>query len=618
MILQALIRYYEILLNDDDSDVAPEGYTKMGVSFVLDISRTGKVLGVVPLYTTKQAKNESIQIAKPMIVPRYVEPTSNVKASFLCGKSAYVLGISDRDEKQTAFSDKRFKEFCCFNLKLLSKANCEAAKAMMAFLENHDPAMARTHPDIKRYLEDILKEGRFVFQFEGQLVHDIPAIKEIWDEYYAGKEVKKGQCLVTGDIEPLTHLHSKIKGVKGTTAGSLVSFNKDAFRSYGKRTDDDKGLNAPISRKAEFAYTTALNHLLSLETNRFYLDDTTVVFWAESDEPVYPEIFGAALINPEYLLKDTPLPKDKSAQRKLESLSGKVKRLEKLDWDHLLDDVAGNPQFYVLGLSPNQGRISVRFFVNEPFVQIMKRITQHHKDLEMIITPGGHFTQPKAISLRNNILLETVSPKSKVKKVAPLLEGTVTRAILTGSRYPDELYYSIINRIRADVDDKKKHFDKINLIRAAIIKAYLIRKYSHNQHPIKEVLVMSLNMESTYPPYVLGRLFAVLERTQKDANPNLNTTIKDRYFTSACTSPRSTFPTLLKLAQHHISKDDKYGFFNDKRIEELENLLDIEKNPLPARLTLDEQGAFILGFYHQRAAFYIKTNMKEIKNESEN
>jgi len=512
------------------------------------------------------------------------------------------LGISERDEKNAKYSAKRFKEFCSFNKELLHQVNCEAAEAVIAFLDNHDPSTARAQPDISRYLEEILKGDRFVFRFENQLVHEIPEIKDVWEKYYAGKDASMGQCLVTGEMAPLARLHSKIKGVKGTTAGSLVSFNKDAFLSYGHRTKETKELNAPVSRKAEAAYTAALNHLLASETNKFFLDDTTVVFWAESDETIYPELFGAVLINPEYLIEDAEPPKDKSAQKKIEALASKVKRLQQPDWDRLLDEVTGNPRFYILGLSPNQGRISVRFFVSEPFRQILTRITRHHKDLEITTTLGGRFKQPKAINLRD-LLFETVPPKAKVKKIAPLLEGVVTRAILTGSRYPDELYYSIITRIRADTDDKDRRIEKINFIRAAIAKAYLLRKYAQIQHPIKEVLVMSLNDQSTYVPYVLGRLFAVLEKTQRDANPNLNTTIKDRYFTSACASPRSVFPTLLRLAQHHISKDDKRGRFNDKNIEELEDRLEIDKNPLPARLTLDEQGAFILGYYHQRAAF---------------
>jgi CRISPR-associated protein Csd1 len=607
MILQALYNYYQVL--KEDSDVAPDGYTKIGIGFALEISKQGEVIGVIPLYTTKQGRKKSVQEQQPMIVPRYVEPTSNVEASFLCGQSAYVLGISEKDEKKPKYSADRFKEFCRFNKELLLQANCEAAKAVIAFLDNHNPATARKHSEISRYLEEILKRARFVFRFENQYVHEIPEIKQVWETYYAGKDARTGQCLVTGEVAPLAHLHSKIKGVKGTTAGSLVSFNAAAFRSYGRRTDDDKGLNAPVSQKAEFAYTTALNHLLASENNKFYLDDTTVVYWAENDEPVYAEIFGLALFNPEYITDEDYRKRDKSAEKKLGELADKVKQMKNADLEHLLDDVKGNPRFYVLGLSPNQGRVAVRFFLSEPFRNMLTRINKHYQDMKITKTPGGRFKQPNDIGLLA-LLFETVSPKASVKKIVPLLEGTVTRAILTGSRYPDELYYAIINRIRADADDEKKRIEKISYVRVAIVKSYLLRKYAQIQNPIKEALTMSLNEQSTYPPYVLGRLFAVLEKTQKDANPSLNTTIKDRYFTSACATPASVFPTLLRLAQHHISKDDKYGRSNDSRIEKLENLLELDKNPLPARLTLDEQGAFILGYYHQRAAFYIKNSEK--------
>ncbi len=608
MILQSLCNYYDVLVQEDK--VPSYGYTRIGISFALNISTQGEIRGLIPLSIPQQRGKKTFYYPLTMVVPRYAEPTVNVEASFLCGKSEYVLGISAKDETKPEHSAKRFKEFCRFNIELLLQVNHPAAKAVIAFLQNHNPANARSHPDINRHLEDILKGGRFVFQYENEYVHTIPEILKVWEVYLAGKGAYIGQCLVTGEFAPLTRLHSKIKGVKGTTAGSLVSFNKDAFCSFGRRSKEDKGLNAPVSQKAEFAYTTALNYLLDSDKNNFFLNDTTVVYWVENDESVYTETFAAAFINPEFLLEETQRQPDKSAEQKIEELADKVKHLRQPDWEHILDSVKGNPRFYVLGLSPNQGRISVRFFVSEPFLRILSRITQHHKDLEIIATPGFRFRQPKAISLKA-LLSETIPKKAKERKVAPLLEGTVIRTILAGAPYPDELYYSILNRIRADADDEKDHFDKINLVRAAIVKAYLIRKYSKTQHSIKEVLAMSLNEQSTYTPYVLGRLFAVLEKTQRDAIPNLNATIKDHYFTSACASPRSVFPTLLRLAQHHIAKDDKNGFFNDKRIEALEDRLEVDKNPLPARLTLDEQGAFILGYYHQRAAFYVKKGNNE-------
>jgi CRISPR-associated protein Csd1 len=191
----------------------------------------------------------------------------------------------------------------------------------------------------------------------------------------------------------------------------------------------------------------------------------------------------------------------------------------------------------------------------------------------------------------------------------------VLRAIFNQAPYPAALYYAIINRIRADMDDSSKRIKKINYVRAAIIKACLKRKYrNQSQDPIQEVLIMSLNEQSTIPAYVLGRLFAVLEKLQQEAIGDVNASIKDRYFTSACASPASVFPVLLRLSQHHISKAE-YGRSSDRRIQDILDLLDVEKNPVPARLTLDEQGIFVLGYYHQRTAFYIPKN-KGGENES--
>ena len=158
----------------------------------------------------------------------------------------------------------------------------------------------------------------------------------------------------------------------------------------------------------------------------------------------------------------------------------------------------------------------------------------------------------------------------------------------------------MITRIRADMDDTAKRISKINYVRAAVIKAYLLRKYRHQpEHPFKEVLTVALNEQSTQPAYVLGRLFAVLEKVQQEAIGNVNASIKDRYFTSACAAPASVFPILLRLSQHHIAKAE-YGYASDRRIQEILGLLDVENNPIPARLTLDEQGVFVLGYYHQR------------------
>ncbi|HGJ64134.1 TPA: type I-C CRISPR-associated protein Cas8c/Csd1, partial [bacterium] len=260
-----------------------------------------------------------------------------------------------------------------------------------------------------------------------------------------------------------------------------------------------------------------------------------------------------------------------------------------------------------LGLASNAARLAVRFYLTEPFGVFAERIMQHYEDLKI---EKEFANQPDYLS-PYRILAECVSPKVKqrddeVKQSWSLLGGALMRAILTGAPYPEGLYTAMINRIRHDTDDDNRNI-KINYVRVAYIKAHLLRKYRFiNENQYKEALLMSLNESFSHPAYVLGRLFAVLEKAQKDAlGQNINATIKDRYFTSACATPASVFPILLRLSHHHVAKSE-YGSVIDKRIQELLNML--EAKPLPSRLTLDEQGVFVLGYYHQRASLYKKNS----------
>jgi CRISPR-associated protein Csd1 len=609
MILQALNRYYDILADDVESGIARPGYSAVSVSFALNLSARGELLDVFPQFVQVQRGKKMADVPRPMRVPEYTEPTSNIEASFLCGKSEYVLGISAKDSTKPTHSLKRFGEFRRFNIELLKQANSVAARAVSEFLNNHNPSTARTHPALAPNLDEILKGRRMVFMFQGAFVHDDPDIRHVWETYKASKDAVWGQCLVTGQSAPIAIKHRKVQGRIGTKsiAAPLVSFNRRAFESYNR--DEQQGLNAPVSEAAAFAYTTALNYLLSDENpnKKLFLGDTTIVYWAESEKRAYEAAF-ANIFEPEYIEEETNIEGigRKRAEVALKAVADKVKRAQMLDLDALLEDLKDeNPRFNILGMSPvGDGRISVRFFITDLFEKVVKNIMMHYRDLEMV---KQFDSQPAYITIRH-ILEETVSKKARDGEASPLMAGAVFRTILMNTPYPAALYYAIINRIRADMDDSSKRIEKVNYARAAVIKAFLLRKYrQYSQNPFQEVLVMSLNEKATTPAYVLGRLFAVLEKAQKDANPTLNTTIKDRYFTSACASPGSVFPILMRLSQHHISKAE-YGYVSDRRIQDILNLLDVEKNPIPTRLSLDEQGIFVLGYYHQRVAFFAKAD----------
>ncbi len=610
MPLQSLYRYYEILRKDTKIGIAEAGYSVENVSFALNISADGDLLDVFPLFEQVQRGNKSVEVPRRMIVPMQVKRAVNVSANFLCDNAVYVLGLSDADKKDAAYSRKRFEAFRAHNIALLEQANSDAARAVLAFLTKYDQDALEQHPAIAARRADLLKGGNLIFQFEGEFVHCDPVIRQVWEKHAQEQGAEQMQCLVTGEIAPIERLHARLKGIRGgqPIGTTLVGFNASAYESYNRT----QGQNSPISQKAAFAYTTVLNYLLSdANPNRkLFLGDATVVYWAESENRAFESAF-ISFFDPTYEEDEDAAQQEsrEKAEAALGKVADRVRRVQPVDLDALLADLGDeNPRFYILGLAPNVSRVSVRFFISDPFEKIAQNIMAHYQDLAIV---KEWENQPTYITVRH-ILYETISRKSRDKEASPLLAGAVFRAILTNTPYPAALFYALLNRVRADMDDPEKRISKINYVRAAAIKAYLLRKYRYQSHnPFEEILTMALNEQSTIPAYLLGRLFAVLEQAQKEAIPEAKATIKDRYFTSACASPASVFPILLRLSQHHISKAE-YGYAREHQIQNILNRLDVEQNPIPARLTLDEQGVFILGYYHQRAARFAKwTEEKE-------
>jgi len=598
MILQSLARYYDILVDDPDTDIAPRNFSLANVSFAVVLSREGDLISLLSLFEEVPQGKKMVERPKRMFVPQQVKRSSGVKSNFLCDNSAYVLGISEKDETKPGYSRKRSEAFQTLNLPLLTRAGSVPARAVCAFFENYDPAHAREHPEIQRHIDILLQGGNLVFMVDGAFVHNDHDVRAVWETHKEVEEAEHAQCLVTGEMAPVERLHASLKGVRGanSTGATLVGFNARAYESYGR----EQGMNSPVSKRATFAYITALNHLLSREneTPSITLGDTTVVYWAESDDKTYRDVF-MGLFDPTFIEVEE---QQASAERRLRVVARKIKRGQPLDVDSLMEGLEPTTRFYVLGLAPNAARVSVRFFHADLFVNFVERIMRHYDDLSMI----KEFDNQRTYLTVRDVVDETVSRKASNPTASPLLAGAIFRAILTGAPYPAGLYNAILTRVRADQDDKDKRVWKINYERAAIIKACLLRKYRNQpEHPLQEVLQMPLNEQSTHPAYLLGRLFAVLEKVQQEAIPGLNATIKDRYFTTACASPATVFPVLLRLSQHHIAKAE-YGYASDRRIEAILDLLDIETNPIPTRLNLDEQGVFILGYYHQRAAFYQK------------
>ncbi len=579
MILQALVDYYEALAKR--GDISPLGWCVERVSFSLNLSSDGRLLGVIPQMHNRQMGKKEVSVPDTMQVPERVIRSSGIKANFLCDNTSYILGFDQKGKPQR--SRDCFRAAKQLHLKVLADCHGQAAAAVKGFFTHWQPETATAHPTLQPYLE-AMATANLVFRVEGGgCAQEDDEIRRAWQSHYRqSSEGPHLRCLATGKTEPVAPLHGKIKGVPGaqSAGANLVSFNAPAYESYGQ--GEASSPNAPVSEYAAFAYVTALNQLLANRERRYQIGDATVVFWAENADPRPPQIFADLL---------TPEPDTESRVAGI---------LHNLSRGLPVDEVDLTKRFFVLGLAPNAARISVRFFLQNSFGDMLEKLKLHYEQLD-IERPS--FDQRQYLS-PSALLAETVNPNSQDKAASPLLSGAVMRSILTGARYPEALLSSVMGRIRAE--------QNISRGKAAIIKACLLRNYND----MKEVVTVPLNKGCNDRAYVLGRLFAVLEDIQRGANPNLNRTIKDKYLTSACTTPGSVFPLLLKLSSYHITKSRHYHKEREKA--ELLNRLEVTQNPLPAHHTPKEQGLFMLGYYQQMQASFKRSNTKEEKPDDSN
>lgn len=599
MLLQSLVNYYEILAEDEDCDIPKRGYSKAKVSYALTISRNGELIGILPLKQTDASGKR--QVALEMEVPEQVKRSVGIAPNFLCDNSSYVLGFDNKGKEKR--SKDCFQAFKKLHQLILKEVDSAEANALVLFLEKWDMDKAPGHPVYSEFLEDIYKGANFVFKLDGQMkfLHQVNSIRKAWEQYRSTSEdLEIRRCLVTGEMSKIARLHPTIRGIKGgqSMGNTLISFNDPAYESFGNIKA--QGLNAPVSEYAAFAYGTVLNYMLADTSHRMTLGDSTIIFWAESVNSKYYQDVFSLMGNPDELAAiesgEQNYIRDESAVKDVKSIFQKISSGNKVNNSY---SVNTETKFYVLALSPNAARISIRFMLYNTFGNYLGMLKKHYEDMAI---EKQYERDPESISVWR-LLNETVAPTSTDKSASPLLAGSVLRAILTGSSYPVGLYNAIIIRIRAEKE--------INYSKASIIKAYLLRCKHAIEYSKEGVLAMYLNTKSENKSYVLGRLFAALEKAQRDADSNIKATIKDRYFTSACANPAQIFPVLLKLSNHHISKAE-YGYKNDNNINDIMQLLDVENKPYPKSLSLEEQGIFILGYYHQRNKYF-----SDIKKASE-
>ncbi len=582
MILQALANYYDRMTKEGTTGIAQEGFEQKEIPFLIILSSHGKF---VDFQDTREGEGKKKR-GRLFTVPKGTKKTSGIAANLLWDTPNYVFGYpKSASNKDSAALFKRAKEQqqCFINTikeRFAEPLRDKGISSVVTFLESHDYTAAFSHS----LWSEIQESGaNLTFKSEGEnnLVCQNPAVVAVLTGGETPSESGKQQiCLVSGEANIPVRLHTAIKGVRGaqTSGANIVSFNLDAFQSYGK----DQGLNAPVGRKAEFAYTTALNKLLARESRqKLQVGDATNVFWAEKKhkiENVFADIFGESA-------KGEPEQDYKSLIALLRSPETGAKT-----------ELDPNTRFYVLGLAPNAARIAVRYWYTGTVGSIADNIGQHFDDLEMV----KGTKEWRRITLKS--LLRSTAFDEKDDRISPNLAGDMMKSILTGTPYPKTLLAAAIRRCRAE--------HEITYTRAALIKAVLWRETRFYKRNEKEV-GMSLDTANTNPGYLLGRLFAVLEKIQEEASPSINATIRDRFYGSASGTPVTAFPHLMKLKNYHLAKLENRGraVNLEKQIGEIVDKLEAG-NSFPPHLNLADQGRFAVGYYHQRQAFFTKKDEK--------
>ena len=588
MILQALTAYYEQLVRQGRLS-APGWDDSFKVSYELRLNDAGQLVSVLDLRTETKMGKKTVLAPRAMRVPAHEKRSSGIAANFLCDNSTYLLGADEKGKPER--SADCFKACAKLHHTILDGVDSPAARVLLAYFDSWDPAQAAAHPLLAEQWKEITGNANLIFGYEvadhsHSFVNDDPAIQNAWQAHYNDRSADSdmGQCLITGKYAPIERTHPNISGVPGaqSSGAALVSFNAPAFCSYGH----EQGDNAPVSKYAAFAYTTALNRLLADRSHCKHVGDTTILCWAENAEPVYQDAMSMFLFGA-----------DEAAGIQESDVQAALKRLSAGQTVPFLEkELSPDQHFYLLGLAPNAARLSVRFFLRDTFGSFAQNLQKHAEEMEIDCSEKEKFCTLPIWAVVNET---TRTVPGQPAKPSPQLAGDLLRAVLTGGRYPATLLNGVTLRIRAE--------QNVTRGRAAVIKAYYLRNYPTELN--KEVYTVSLN-EITNVPYLLGRLFSVLEAVQKAANPGINTTIKDRYFNAACATPGMAFPTLLRLSQKHLRKlNDGLATYYDNQITEL--MAQLPESGFPARLSLPDQGKFAIGYYHQTQKRFAKKNEEE-------
>jgi len=578
MIIQALKDYYDRKASDPESEIAPEGFERKGLPFLIVINEEGEFIN---LEDTRETISRRLT-EKVFLLPRSVTRSgskSYEKTNLLWDHIGYVLGLPTSDNK-SSLQHQTWLDM--LNTLPSELAADKGVAAMRKFYEKGEDKKAIACPEIQECLK--INSCNMAFR----LALDVPvpcrdkvrehvtcnlsASQESDSEDDAKLDDVLGICMVTGKEGVISRIHGRTPIDKDTK--SLIGIQKNSgYDSYGR----EQAYNAPIIRSTEFAYVTALNTLLKSKTQRMQIGDAATVFWSEK-ESSFESDFSYFFKEPE---KDNP-----------DSGTGKIQALYKAVHTGVYEKDDSSMRFCVLGLSPNSARISVRFWKIGTIAEFASGIKEYFDDFSIIKPPN----EQEFYSIWR--VLVNIAAQDKSENIPPSIAGDFYRSILEGIPYPASLLNVAIRRIRSDAKER------VTPVRAALIKAYLNRYYRYYPNKYCKEVTMGLDINQPSKGYQLGRLFAVLEKIQEEANPGINATIRERFYGAACAAPVTAFTNLLRLKNHHLAKMDNAGrcVYFEKLLGEVIGNIDV----FPAHMDLHEQGRFAIGYYHQRQAFFTK------------
>lgn len=592
MILQALVNYYERLATGQEK-IPAYGWSSEKISYCIVLNDDGSVHHIEDVRLSQQVKNKTIRQPISLIVPVYPEGrTSGVKANYIWDNTAYVLGVSEKPNKL----DEKYQDFWN-NVRAFDASNSKALQVLQKFPIFWDKHKQEyTEWNTKDFLDSNIVFR--VLSLGNQFVHDCDEFKQQWngilDHYLSG--LSGGQCLIDGSNTKIADLHNPIKGVDNAQSSGalLVSFNKDSFESYGLK----KGKNASVGTTAAFKYVTALNYLLrrgEYNKQRLKIGDAVTVFWAEADQASdadFAEAFFAETVN----------PTDGNQAAILATVLQQVAK--GIPLQTLRPDLNPATKFYVLGISPNAARLSIRFWYATTLEEMARHIAQHYQDVHLEPQQGNGLLDIRKLTYATApIYTENGQQKTDFDKIPPQLAGNLARAVFTGQLYPQSALSQVLMRMRLD--------GVVSFTRVSLCKAVINREIRLNKKTTQEI-PMSLDVEEKSVAYRMGRLFAVIEDMQKKAlGDKVNATIRDRYWGAASATPALVFPMLERNMMNHLAKIRKtpeYG--KQKKItgQALAGIFDCQIGSIkdgmptfyPKSLNLQEQGRFAIGYYHQR------------------